>query len=133
MYYFAKINTFYFLTIEVLPYTRHVVHSCFSVVRLNYDSAQKTIIIPLSVAGEYGKCLAQVHSWFNVFWNCSGDVAAVQAVAAEMRAIADQFEQDVVAQAAQNLSRTLQNSPFHVSVLGFFVLHRKARLTGVKR
>lgn len=49
---------------------------------------------------------------------CSYDVAAVQEVAAEIRVIADQFEQDVVAQAAQNLSRTLQNSPLHVS--GFF-------------
>lgn len=39
--------------------------------------------------------------------------AAIQEVAAEIRVIADQFEQDVVARAAQNLSRTLQNSALH--------------------
>lgn len=78
------------------------------------------IIILLSLAGEYRKCLAEVLLLFNVVSRkCSCDVAAIQEVAAEIRVIADQFEQDVVAQAAQNLSWTLQNSPLHVSYFLF--------------
>lgn len=80
------------------------------------------IIILLSLAGEYRKCLATVLLLFNVVSRkCSCDVAAIQEVAAEIRVIADQFEQDVVAQAALNLSRTLQNSPLHVSYFLFFI------------
>lgn len=71
----------------------------------------------MSLLVEYRWCLAEVHSLFNVVSRkCPGDVAAIQEVVANLRVIGDQLEQDVVARAAQNLSRTLQNSHINVSV-----------------